>query len=259
MRTLPEEVYRYMDEEWVDNFLMNGDLRLSTLKRCQTIECSIRRDENEGKWNYVTKVEGVNKTPARRWLPDFRDKNGEIIEDVTYGIFYYSINNFLFCLSSEHSQKMLNHFETNSCLIIHDLDGFYNEISKALFKEIPLCEDGYGEVLYQEDNPHNIEQIVDAIDLNPISINFTKSTEFKEDKEVRIVWVPYPEEKEIFKKVVKTRKYGYKFQEETILTKCEVDANGTLIKTIEAFEFIDVNCPSAIKYCSKSAIKNKST
>jgi hypothetical protein len=157
MKTLQNEVYRYMDEEWVDKFLLSGDLRLSTLKRCQTIECDIRRDENEGKWKFVTKVEGIKKSPERSWLPDFKDANGDIIDDVTYGIFYYSINNFLLCLSSEHSLKMLNHFETDSCLIIHDLEGFYSEISKALFKEIPLCEDGYGKVLYQEDNPLNIE------------------------------------------------------------------------------------------------------
>lgn len=251
MNELPRKVFRYMDEKYIDEFLQYGRIRLTTLKKCREIECETRKDETEGRYHFVTNLSGIMRDENTRWLPTYTDEAGNTINNVTYGIFYYSINCFLLCLSTECSKDMQERFSVNACLSINNLEGFYQALSKSINKIIPLCEDGYGLCLYADENPENSKAILNSIDLAPFCINCTKPSKYKPDKEARIVWVPYPEDRVVYKKLIRARKYGYKFREEQINQKYHVARNPLPNQVIEEYEYLDIVCPEAITFCEK--------
>ena len=251
MTHLAKIAFRYMDERWVDQFLQNGSIRLTTLKRCREIECDTRNDTTEGQYHFVTKLDGVKRDASKAWLPQFTNEAGEVIDGVGYAILYYSINCFLLCLSTECSIGMRNRFGTDSCLSINDLEGFYQALSEEVRKQIPLCEDGYGLCLYADQNPVNAESILLSIDQAPFSINCTKPSKYKDDREVRIIWVPYPEDKVVYKKIIRARKYGYQFKESEVQLKYSVAVSALPNQIIEQYDYLDIVCPEAIQFCEK--------
>lgn len=43
-----DEVYRYMDQYWINDFFLNGNLKLTSFKDNRLTECEVRNDNREG-------------------------------------------------------------------------------------------------------------------------------------------------------------------------------------------------------------------
>ena len=119
MSKLPSQIYRYMDEEHVNDFIKTGRIRIGTLFKYKDITCEIRVDKYEG-------------TVFTGRLVDGKDSSGAVIQDVIHRIIREYKNQFVLSYSLEHSARLMNHFNTTSCLIINEPEKFHHALTKAI-------------------------------------------------------------------------------------------------------------------------------
>lgn len=181
-------VCRFMNEEYVDAFMNDGILMISTFNRCKLLEDSVRKDGNEG-WGTISAVAGsmTIKTTLKVGNP------------------------FMLCTS------LSNKYGDSKCYLeIFRLPELVNAIGEQLYKQgywvIDIFE---GPCVYTDrqvfgtlrntnikevmgENLKSVEDIFEAIgqvqgDLGPEKLYFQKPSIKSEETEYRAVWTVHPE------------------------------------------------------------------
>lgn len=107
-------IYRYLDEKYVEQFLLDGSLMISTLERCRGLEgLDIRGDSGEGTFvsEFWGKSSGSHLTTLSQYAPP---------------------GTMILCCSEVHTAELTRRFGVNGCLRIDDAAGFFEAISAVL-------------------------------------------------------------------------------------------------------------------------------
>lgn len=107
---LPKAIYRYMNQEYVDQFFEQGTLLLTTYKRCREHEDAVRRDNQEG--SYTFHFQGTNNSLF------LRRRAGD--------------NSYMLCASLSKSPALMRHFGCSGGICVTDPLSFAKEISSTL-------------------------------------------------------------------------------------------------------------------------------
>ncbi len=181
-------LFRFMDENYIDEFLEIGTLFISSYKRCHNLENQNRKDKSEGKVSVVG-TDGKNTLEIVIGVPD---------------------NSFLLCTSLSENNVFPNGEVYSACLEIVNLDGFIESITDALIKNgyqvdrllYGACNYGQRLIINQKTNMDFQEIIPDktnkTIDFERIfraqnaiageSMYFRKGLEKAYEHEYRIIW-----------------------------------------------------------------------
>ena len=184
-------LFRYLDEEYVDEFISEGKLRLSSFKKFHEHKDEHRGDKEEGR-NMVTGIAA--------------DKQMTTI--VSHGS-----DAFVLSTSLILNQEVQNDFEATSGFIVENPSAFIDAITKEIpeFKGI-----NYGPCLYQSNHiikrslhDFDFDQLHDEDDPTKMSFDkmmqasshaggldvlFLKTLEYSPQHEYRILWHSYLEE-----------------------------------------------------------------
>ena len=176
------ELFRYIEEEFIDNFLENGELLITTLNKCREHE-KTRRDESEGVLDYISVITDKNGTAK---LPDgvlsFVDEQGNPIGKAEALVAKQIRNCYLLCMSSD--DQLFQKFRREYAIRIHEPWRFFKDVHAALNDIIPLRIVRFGQVIYDNDRTKYdfSEHIFDA--------TFVKDTKFARECEWRACFVP---------------------------------------------------------------------
>ena len=185
---LPEYpiLYRYLDQQYVDQFFNDGSLIINTLKNYQKMEGDIRQDPEEGLGHFVTELneKGLQADESGIILsiqnPDPNLKREKIPEvKVDAG------NHFILSTSDEKNKELLERFEVDSLFAINDVVQFSNEIALEIHKQYELLLRRIRKVDYKDDK----KMPKDLMDMFSWSV-FQKSTRYKIEKEWRVMFFP---------------------------------------------------------------------
>ena len=176
-------VARYIDEKWVDEFLGDGKLRLSSFRRCAKHEDEQRHDAREGRMSLQAEA------------PD-----GSTLSAVTLP----TPTLYILCCSTAIDCMHRDLFNVSSGFVIDDPFAFAAAITDALANCV-ACAQGpcvyqaemtrnktLAEPLFTED-PKSEEEIESKIggairQLDKLESMFTKPTSFSNQHEYRFVW-----------------------------------------------------------------------
>ena len=188
-------VYRFMEECYIDEFLTNGELQISTFAHCKRLEDATRRDGKEGQ-SVIVGEYGEKRMEAHIGTGD---------------------NAFLLCtsLKSEYTNEL--GITSSTALEIFNVSGFVDACTKSILemgyhvlnvqigpcyysekKIFGLTHDGEIEKIINEENhTFDFEQLIKV--QNQIAgpkMYFQKPLEKACELEYRVVWTVFPTPKE---------------------------------------------------------------
>jgi len=185
-RELPSRIFRYMHQQYVDQFFKTGILKLSTYESNRSIEDAVRQDEREGTGEYTI----ISRDRSLQFKLEAR-----------------AFDYLMLCLStSADFDKMMARFNVDSCFEITNPTGFGFEVARALQGFRLGCEgrvsymDGFRQLLLLEQHPQlpdldRTEQTserlfpyLDFIGRNSSDMLFTKRQIYKSEEEYRYAW-----------------------------------------------------------------------
>lgn len=183
----PNSVFKYMNQNYIDDFFKDGTLKLGSFKEYKSIEDSTRNDVQEGTNEFI--VWNKNRT-HHKTLRRFTGNH-----------------NLIFCTSATNNFKLLsNKFQTNGYFRINNTLGFAYELAnsiKGFVKglEGPAIYTGSGQTNFytenykvpdfNEDTPmHEIFETFDLISKVNFDQYFSKRiTPFSIENEYRLIWL----------------------------------------------------------------------
>ena len=185
-------LYRYIDQNFVDDFFDNGNLYFTTIYNCRSHEDLIRKDETEGKavFKALPDVNGDAFDKSHKHRISL-SKEGRDPQSMVAKVEFGFPNSFLLCLSSRGDNFTMRRFQTDSLFAITDMMGFIHAIKDAFedyFKTRNTTLNGApisGQVLYTDcdDMPY------DLLDSGDHTI-LRKPTKYFPENEWRICVVP---------------------------------------------------------------------
>ena len=101
-------LYRFVDEQYIDEFLVSGKLMISTIRRCRAMENSERADKHESEYHYVF-IDGKGKCALDARVAD---------------------NAFVLCTSL--TQCAMHKNAHLHCLELHNVELLVDEITSQL-------------------------------------------------------------------------------------------------------------------------------
>lgn len=216
--SLPPQLIRILEQQYIDDFLDNGNLLLSSYNQCKKLEDPLRKDESEGQAKLIC-------------------KSGEYTIEIAGGIgnnpFLLCCSNFLSTpdeLEDEKGKRLLP-----KGIIIDDPYGLIDQIIHALNdKGIHISQVLFGQCKYSdriinriEDSNPNFITGPNTMDFNAMfeyqskimgtDIYFTKGSNFKYEHEWRFVFISdAPQDKEsIIIHINSPRTYCHEYQPTT--------------------------------------------
>lgn len=214
-------VFRYMDEQYIDEFFNKGRLRLSSFASFKKHENSNLRDENEGEVTLIMKFQGY-KSEARLVVGH---------------------SSFVLCGTHMDNEQNYDTFSTNAAFSIENIQGFCEAISAAIKKKYgyEILYVNQGPCKYMQSREHEVDvfeydykEIMQGYGINESSVNFDTMQKMNSQ---------YLQEHGFF---LKQNKYALEY-EYRMLWHIEED---------EIPEFIDVTVPEAVKFCKKHSKVN---
>ena len=176
------QLFRYMEEERIDNFFDSGELLITTLKKCRNHE-QTRRDELEGVLDYISVTTDNNGTAI---VPDgrlyFIDEQNNPIPNAEALVARQLSDCYLLCLSS--NDQLFQKFQCEHAIKIFEPQRFVKDVYAALNDTIPLNVVRFGQVVYFDDrSKFDFTQ-------HKFDAAFVKNTKFKKECEWRACFVP---------------------------------------------------------------------
>ncbi|WP_027420347.1 hypothetical protein [Crocinitomix catalasitica] len=180
------QVYRYMDQYWIDEFFKTGNLQLTSFVKNRTVD-DIRNDENEGYHDYIILSRDRTKQSSIRF--DDRDTHR------------------MLCTSTELDlNKYLPYFKVDGCFKINNPLGFGYEVAKVLkgfekgqegmteytdrgFSFFPL--EKFPDLPDLTDNSPPIHELFPYLDMIPrvdFNMFYLKKTKYSPENEYRLIW-----------------------------------------------------------------------
>jgi len=185
-------LYRYINQNHVDDFFKNGNLYFTTIYNCRAHEDLIRKDETEGKsvFKALPDVNGDVFDKSHKYRVNL-SKAGRDPQSMVAKVEFDFPNSFLLCLSSRGDNFTMHRFKTDSLFAITDMMGFIHAIKDTFedyFKTKQTTLNGApisGQVWYTDcdDMPY------DLLDLAEHTI-LRKPAKYFPDNEWRICCVP---------------------------------------------------------------------
>jgi hypothetical protein len=130
-------LYRYIDRQYVDDFLRDGSLLLTTYTRCCTHELESRRDSDEGHSYFRIAHPGGDLTGATR----------------------VGSKSYMLCLSAVYTSELNTRFGTDAAFRVDDLDVF----ADAIAAKVPGCQKRRGDWCQYGDHreiPGNVDRSI---------------------------------------------------------------------------------------------------
>lgn len=214
-------VFRYMDEQYIDEFFSKGRLRLSSFASFKKHKNSNLRDENEGQVKLIMKYQ-------------------ELQIETQLGIGH---NSFVLCGTYMNNDQNYNTFNANAAFSIENIQRFCEAISTAIKKKYgyEILSVNHGPCKYMQSREHNIDvfehdykEIMQGYGMNEPSVNFDTMQKMNSQ---------YLQDHGFF---LKQNKYASEY-EYRILWHIEED---------KIPEFIDLTVPEAVKFCKKHSKVN---
>lgn len=191
------KLFRYMRTSFVEDFFENGSLMLTSYERCRNHEDSTRKDTKEGTCN-------------------FNLVNGNF---GAAGVHSVGQNSYMLCCSTSESDYLQDHFECDNYLIINDVFGFIDAVSRhvpgfvsgklgsCIYKEERMINKTTSQSLQPNtsflDDSGNLKQGINLSDefnrmnhelysriTNELTDNayFLKNLEYSSELEFRVIW-----------------------------------------------------------------------
>lgn len=182
-------IFKYMKAHHAESFLREGTLRIGTLYEFRDMEKhgAVIGDKNEGQKSLYTHLEGryTNENAPAISKKFIELGDGAAFENCTLVEQTDSPDCFLFCASAEYSAEMMAEFKADVCVVIDNLEGFYNAITKALSAKIgnPALFRGAHRCQYVARNLKHEED-------HGIPGALIKDADYIKQKEIRAIWEP---------------------------------------------------------------------
>lgn len=165
----PKKLYRYSDRQWLEKSLQHGEFRIRPASDYKFVETDQARHDDEIVRTYSTPGKDVIITL----------QSGQLIEplgDIQYrndvGTNYLTL-----CFSSRWDHFLFEDFpNTDSCLVIHEVEEFCERMHLAAATELPEWAGLDGAVLYGGSSP--------------LGAIFSKPLQFIAQHEWRFAWRP---------------------------------------------------------------------
>lgn len=181
---LQQPVYRYLDQEYIEEFFNTGKLRLSSFKAFSNHKDEQRNDKNEGL--RISSLRGKDFT--------------------SFAVTNWGIESVILSTSSQYDSQLQKNFKVNGCFKITRPTEFAIEISKCIpnFKRgmEGFCNYeneksiGHDNLSLELESVSNIAQLTAGIDVT--NTFFLKEKKYELQKEYRFIWATYHILKEEF-------------------------------------------------------------
>ena len=176
------QLFRYMEEKYIDNFFENGELRITTLNECRKHE-EIRQDIFEGVLDFIhvtTDDEGKVKVPEGMLY--ILDEQDNPISNAKALLVKQLRNCYLLCMSS--NDRLFQKFQCKYAIKIYESKKFYQDVSAVIEDIMEVRIARFGSVFYANDRSKvDLEQRAwDAV--------FVKNKEFSLECEWRACIIP---------------------------------------------------------------------
>ena len=176
------QLFRYIKEEFIDSFFENGELGITTLRKCRKHERA-RRDESEGLLGYYYRSadkDGTAKLP--NGILQIVDEQDNPVEKAEVLLARQLRDCYLLCMSSD--DRLFQKFECQYAIRIYEPERFLKDVYAVLKDIIPLKNTGFGRVTYSNDRSmfNFTENVWNAL--------FVKDLKFVSECEWRACFIP---------------------------------------------------------------------
>lgn len=169
--TRPPKLYRYSERQWLDRSLRFGEFRLRPASDYKDMEDSAPRTDDEQKRRFVLRNPKITHVHTGQPIIPIGDVVMSSHIDSDY---------LVLCLATMHSDHFYQDFKgSDSCLIIHNPDEFFNRMYSAIDSVLPS---GWGAA----DGPVTYGRS------SKLGVPFTKPEEFMFQFEWRFACLPIP-------------------------------------------------------------------
>ena len=168
--TPPPKLYRYSERKWLERSLELGEFRLRPASDYKLQEFDSARHDNE--------LVRIDKSPAGA-VTIFNESTGQEIKpigEITYTS-NVGTNYFIICFSKCWDERLFDEFpHTDSCLVINDVEEFYNRLYLATELALPQWSGFDAAVVYGG--------------FSKMGSVFSKPIQFSSQHEWRFSWLP---------------------------------------------------------------------
>ena len=204
-------LYRFLDQEYVDAFFKDGSLRLSSFSQFHKHEDEQRLDEKEGKTMFVHRTPQGGGQTITAWA--------------THGI-----NAYVLCAAMRYDKSLMEAFGCNSYFRINNSTNF----GMAIARNIPGLVNAFeGSCLYQD------MKIIEK-DLGYINVN-----QFKDPEN------PANINKEMLNNFILSRMEHYPLFLKEKAFAHQVEYRFIWVVKNKEADYLDIKVPEAIQFCSK--------
>ena len=212
-------IIRYMNTNFIEDFFEHGKIMLTTYERCRAHEDKTRRDVKEGSCNFNLTHEEMGVA----------------------GIHTAGINSYMLCCSTAETANLLQHFECDNYLIINDVIGFADAISRY----IPGFISGKAGCCIYKD-----ERLVDAQTKTPITPNPQRLLDVTHNGKPGDIEEEFHRmNSEFLDNISRELADTAYFVKEANFSK-ELEFRIIWTTTRKVLEPLHIECPEAIKYCN---------
>ena len=195
--------FKYLKKKHMVQFSKAGTIRLGTLYSYRATENKALQDEFEGRTTYFVEpseepVELNNDEAHKLFSPHIFKEDMTIMPKAHVTKENTVLDAFVFCTSSVLNDQLMKKWDYDAYYKIVDPLQFGKIIFDEMSKSIPLQAYRVGKVSYVETKQISITNAnksegLSAISDDPWDGYFTKPQRFKDEKEIRMVFVPEPE------------------------------------------------------------------
>lgn len=193
-------LYKYVKREHLDVFFTNGSMKIGSLYEYRNVEQygNVIGDDGEGFYHTELSKSGRHEidlsqnTPEANFFrqhvlrPDQQNINVKIIMGDGAKLISRtdSPDYYIYCVTSEFNHNVMKEFGCDSCIEIQRPDVFFRAISKRIRHKAEF--ETVTNIVYGNKNthytaPHGVHPAI------------KKSTEYRNQKEVRAIWKPKKE------------------------------------------------------------------
>jgi len=210
---------RYMNTNFIEDFFEFGKIMLTTYEKCRKHEDAIRCDLKEGS-------------------NQFNLVNGNI---GTAGIHTVGAHSYMLCGSIVESTDLMNHFSTDNYLIINDILGFADAISRY----IPGFLNGkFGNCIYKD------ERLFESKTQKPIMPDPKKLLAITRDGNPGDIDQEFHRmNNELYENINRELANETYFVKEKLFSK-ELEFRVIWSTSCKTSEPLHIKCPEAIKFCT---------
>ena len=176
------QLFRYLEEKYINNFFENGELWITTLNTCRKHE-ETRRDEAEG---VLDNIYLTTDNTGKAKLPDgmlyLVDKQDNPVGNAKVLLAKQLRNCYLLCMSS--NDQLFQRFQCKYAIRIYEPERFLKDVFTAFKDKMEARVIRFSSVIYDDD--HSKFDFTQ----HPWDAAFFKNTQFSREFEWRVCFVP---------------------------------------------------------------------